>query len=141
VRLTALVGEPLRPLLDPAEHLSLHDQRARLHHEHPKALARRRALIEMRLRLIRRVEPSSGESINVHTQSPASESGNDINEALGSVSVEAKYLLQLGDLANEPDLLDLDLTDPSGLASDLELDLSSAPRYLVHHFLRPLEAR
>jgi hypothetical protein len=84
--------------------------------------------IEMRLRLIRRVEPSSGESINVHTQSPASESGNDINEALGSVSVEAKYLLQLGDLANEPDLLDLDLTDPSGLASDLELDLSSAPR-------------
>jgi len=97
--------------------------------------------IEMRLRLIRRVEPSSGESINVHTQSPASESGNDINEALGSVSVEAKYLLQLGDLANEPDLLDLDLTDPSGLASDLELDLSSAPRYLVHHFLRPLEAR
>src|SRR5215217_9283203 len=42
----ALAGShgPLRPLLDPAQHLALHHQRARLHHKHRQALAGRRPL-------------------------------------------------------------------------------------------------
>src|SRR6266508_5595315 len=35
---------PLRPLLDPAQHLALHHQRARLQHEHLQPLAGRRPL-------------------------------------------------------------------------------------------------
>jgi hypothetical protein len=61
---------PLGAPLDPEQHLPLHDQRAGLH---PQALARRRPLIAMRLRLISRVAPPSDTRTKVHTQSPASD--------------------------------------------------------------------